>query len=1211
MGFISRASVSAFLALAIGAVALNGWARTYSDAEIRSVEKENETRVREIRNQEINQLRLTLGRRVPTNRRADLYFRLAEIYLEAYRMEFLLEGRAHEKRIESGKKEPFIDRNRSRPFLNQGIKACEEILKTKIAFPKLDEVYYFLAFNYGELEKTKESIHYFELLTKKFPSSPYVAEAYRELGDDAYRKNDFRRAAGFFETGVRRAKAATGADAQAAQAGLPRVLHKLAWTYYRLKQFERAVSTMKEAVSLAGKDQEKFLSLREEGLRDMAIFMTETGRVNEAIDYFQQVAADKGFYPKVLERLGKQYERNVEPLKAIQVYESLLRTNPEDEAAFRVRVKLVDLDLRRGKSREALARLKGAKFFWEGETDTVTASQNLRAMIRRTATENHESYRKTGNKNSLSIAEEFYSGYLTLVLAKEDPRKETPEIRMYLADVKREQGKWKEASELYRQVLESGDKRYAKEAGVLWTTSLSEAIKKAGTAPGTVQEPSQMENDFVDAADRMVDALGDAPESREAALRAAQVLAGYKKSQKDALKRCQKMISKWPRSTQALTAARLWVQLLADRLPNQPGTNLEDTDAGSDLKEAMEELRDNKVLMAADQEIGAGKLKAVLSDQENRLKVGVIASKEKERDFAGAAKGYETFANETAKRDLAERAYANAVASYLKAGEPESVERVSVAWMKRFPDSAKVGESLRAAATSALIQGRFELAAGLFERLGKSGKDPESLETAARLFEGNGDLARSRKCYDQYLDLYPKSPRRFAVALTLGQELEKAKLDAQAASFYKYCMSGPVGFEAECAARLGDLYLRGSDLENGKKMLARAAGAGGSKGAASPFVAYARYRQAELMERDARFEPLRMPEANLKKGLQQRLQFLEPLSRAYGRAVEAGGPWAVSSLDRLALWAYRFADELDSVQLPAGSTPQAVQNFKNSLRQVSDPLRKKALDTWADAYKKAVDGEVLSPSVPQLVDRLADGKRPGIQRAQGFRGRFRLAGIAADGGAEGSDAIVRIREKLSANAADATSWVDYGNLLWGQGKPMLARVAYERALGLNSKNTAALNNRAVVLATGSGQEDWFKAAEANELWREAVKADEFFTVAKLNRAAHLNYYRLFAKSRPLWDQVVSKNSNADAQAGLAIAMQGLGDLSGAARALGKAEDLGDLGSSRFVKYYHEAARVHDVEKCLSLIDDIKTDQIQGFEKQATESLKKACTGGKK
>ena len=508
------------------------YARPYADAEIRAVETGNEPKIRQIRDQEITQLRIALGRRSPANRRADLYFRLAEIYVEAYRTTFLLEGRVHEQRLANKQEDKFIDRSHSKPFLELAIKASRDVLNLKIPYDKLDQIYYFLGFSSAELGKRDHSLGYFDQLTRKFPNSPFAGEAYRELGDAAFGQGQYKKAQAYYEIALKKSPAEVA----------PRIHHKLAWSYYRVKQYDRAVATMREAIESSSRSGEKSLSLREEALRDMAVFMTETGKVDEAIAYFQSVAGDKNFYPKVLERLGKQYERNVEPVKATQVYESLLKTNPGTEAGFRVLVKLVDLDLRRSHYSEALVRLKDAKLYDGGDTETQVAAQNLRAMIRRTATENHEKYRKSAVRSELEIAESFYSAYLKYFVSKEDPRGELPEIEMYLAEVKREMGKAREASELYRHVLASKDKRYVKEAGALWTASLAEAIKKpeannkavSGLKPG---EPSELEKQYVEAADRLQEALEDTPEAREASLRAAQVLAGYKGTQKDSIKR--------------------------------------------------------------------------------------------------------------------------------------------------------------------------------------------------------------------------------------------------------------------------------------------------------------------------------------------------------------------------------------------------------------------------------------------------------------------------------------------------------------------------------------------------------------------------------------------------------------------------------------------------------------------------------------------------
>ncbi|MCM2277539.1 MAG: tetratricopeptide repeat protein [Oligoflexia bacterium] len=1197
------AILPALLALSLAAgvptASTPAWAATsaYSEAEIRSIETPDEVRVRELRNQEITQLRIALGRRLPNNRRADLYFRLAEIYLEAYRMEYLLEGRAHEKRVESGRQEKGIDHSRSRPYLKSGIAASREILRFGIPYPKLDQVYFFLGFNHGELGEEKESLRYFEQLVRKFPGSVFAAEAYQQMGDAAFDAGQFRKAQGHYEAATELAARKGAGDG----AVLPRVLHKLAWCYYRIRQHDRAVETMKRAIAAARRSDEKFLSLREEALRDMAVFMTESGKVDEAVAYFQEAAGDKSFYPRLLEKLGRQYERGVEPAKATQVYESLLKTHPGSDAAFRVLVKLVDLDLRRGRHREALARLRDLRLK-SGDDETQVASQNLRAMVRRTATEHHEKFRKAAGETggsarskalpALEIAEAFYEVYLATFLAQDDPRKETPEIQMYLAEVKRDLGKSKEASALYRKVVDSRDSRYAKEAGALWTASLAEAIRKEisqGQAQGKSQEPSELEREFISAADALRDAIGDTAEGREAALKAAEVLAGYKGTQKDAIKRVEKIIDRWPRSAQAVTAARLWLQLLSDR----------GAGALDELSDALKELRGNGVLLAADQEHGKGKLHAQLAELESRVRIATIASHEKEMDFAAAAKGYEEFARDAAQRELAEKAYANAIGSHLKAGDDEAVERVGQAWLKRFPKSPKAAESLRAAATQQLVAGRFDKAARLFERLGTEGGEADSLETSARIHEGLGNAGALTSALKAYLGTY-QTPQRPQLALQLARALEAAGQDSEASRYYRLCMSGSGELETECGARLADLHLRSKSVAEAKALYRKV-----GKGGDSPWVGYARYMLASITEQEAAFQPLSLPEARLKKAMSQRLAFVETLSRAYNSAVEAGGPWAIAALDRLADWVLRFADEVDAIATPPQASPAAVAQFRKSLASVSLPLRRKALQTWQQAYAKSAAAEALSPALPGIADRLADFKVGGIGKAQGFRGRFRLAGIPANGGSEGGAALEKTRERLAKNLQDAGAWVDYGNLLWGQGKPLLSKLAYDRALALNARNPAALNNRAVVeLSLADAEDDWSLAAGAYERFKSALRQDEFFLPAKFNRAALLNYYRIFAKAKPLWEQVLAKGANADAQEGLGIALQGLGKSEAAAEGFRKAAASGG-SASRFVFAYHEAAR--EPESCQARLEELDAGSLSGFEKAAVERLRKTCS----
>ena len=112
-----------------------------------------------------------------------------------------------------------------------------------------------------------------------------------------------------------------------------------------------------------------------------------------------------------------------------------------------------------------------------------------------------------------------YSVYLEKFLTTKEFSQEVPEIEMYLADVKRELGKAKEASELYKKVIDTKDARYSKEAATLWTASLSDAISKQSKPGGTnATQPSSVERDFVAAADELEENLEGSAEAREASL---------------------------------------------------------------------------------------------------------------------------------------------------------------------------------------------------------------------------------------------------------------------------------------------------------------------------------------------------------------------------------------------------------------------------------------------------------------------------------------------------------------------------------------------------------------------------------------------------------------------------------------------------------------------------------------------------------------------
>ena len=1150
------------------------------EKDYRTVQTGKELKIEQLRTEEIRAVKTALGLRNPENRKVELYLRLAELYLEAYQADFLLEGRIHDKRLE---KNPSarMERGRSRVDLRNGIGAAETILGFQKAPEKLDRILYFLGYNYAEYGDDGKSREYYRRLIREFPSSGYATDALRAMADSAFQSGDFKEAERIYEDALGK----TGDPAQQA-----RILHKLAWCYYREGKSEKAVATMKRAIGVArsGGRGEKLMSVREEGLRDLAIYYAETGKVEEALDYFKENAGEKDKLMKALEKLGKEYERTGQIEKAKLVYGVLLQTDPDDEAAFRVAAKMVDLDLLKENFEVAAERLGKLAIPKSKDPDTLLAIVNLRREVRSTAVGNHERYRRAGGKKEglrhLEAADRFYSIYLAKFAPFDKAgRSELNEIRMYLAEVKTEKGEPGAAAELYKRVIQDRDEKFAKEAARQWVGSLAKELKRraeAGGKPGSA--PSDFERDFIEASDLLEKSIPSSVESREARLRSAQILAAYAGEKPEAAKRARSLAQAYPETPQGVLAARLWLQL-------EP------------VKSVLSEVSENRRLMAADR-AATGELARDVEAAAKSLKVNEISGYEKDRQYGKAAKAYEQFARQAKTEKEAESAYIGALSSYAQNGNSDEVNRVMREWRARFPESRLLERSVKEEATRYFIRGNFNDSAELFFGLGKLIGDRSSFLTGAALFSGGLQHKKAETVYRHALSVSGTAADRAEIFKLLALNALEQRDDSGVILNWKECSVLESPLRAECLCQIGNYLASKQDWKAARERFEAVVAIRSGPSASSPYLAYAQFRIAQLLERGLESPPLEFPEEKLLKAFESRISGLKPVSEAYQKAIDFGGPWGIAATERLGDLSAEFSSEVTR----AIRDPKATPSLKNALLPAADALGRQAVEHAKTAYDAALREGLLSPALPVIQDRLVDAGVPGSGRSQGSRNGVKLIGADPDGGKSGKEeAIRKVRDELLKSQDNALAWIDYGNLLWGLGKPGLSRIAYERSLALRTRAADAQNNIAVVLVSDLGYENWFAVNEAVALWKKSIGIEPKNSAALFNLGHFYNYYRLFSLALPPLLAVSKRVKIAEVYDALGVAYAGVGKRSLSELNFKKAEKLG-MSPGRFTRRYREAA-LEKGEKCLASLEQLPgAGDLRGFERISYSRLKQRC-----
>ncbi len=985
--------------------------------------KELQRKRQELRKRAIERMLRLLQQNPHYERKADIYFQLAESYREQEHYRFL---RAMEKYMDQ--LEAYDEgRLKTKPVepvenYDKALEYYRRILREFPDYQRRAEVLYYVgrdALQQGKQRKDRrlvqEAVGYFKELIQSYPDSPLVPDAYLQLAEHFFDENNLYYAKTYYEQIIHNYPNSPMYNY---------ALYKLGWVYYNLTEFRKAINTFKRVVQIVGKGRTKgMIEFRDQALKDLVVCFAEVeDGWKEAREYFLPMLGEEETYKK-LKQMAEIYLGEDKDQEAVELYNHFIEhdpTDPEIPDYFDRIITVYTTKLNDFASYEATVN-RMLKFFdhrnrWyeanKGNAEAIKAADKLvENHLLEVATHYHKLAQKLEEKrHRREQAVEAYkkaAAYYATFLDRFPNSKHAYVVNFYYAEILYDPiHDYNKAIEQYRQVVERDKKgEYVEDAllGIIYSYNelmIAKGIVKRATgrkpkvvkltpeqmrkrhAPIPRTELHELEKGYVQAADRYVQLLLENlkdPEFRkkyphrgeripEIMFLAAQVF--YRHGQfAEAIKRLKRIFAYDPKHEMAAYAVNVmldaYVRLHYWREVEEWASKL--IEAKNFLLKSKREL--NRIRAIAKAEI-ARKL---------------VLERKYDKAVAENMSVYKEFRHSSP--ELASKALYNVAAIYERAKRfPEAIKTY---WkvVKEFPKEEIAPEALFTIALIYESQTQFEKAAQTFEamakRFPKHKNTPDAILNAALIREAYGDYDGAIATYKLYIRKFKKRADVPKVELHIGYVYEDAgdvKHLTKAAKHYerfarKYRRKdGYADMVIEALSRAGQVLKR-IDAAEGKakhrrqatKLLKAALAAFAKlehpeKSPARVYAAQAQFELAEYIYNDftnAKIDT-RTP-GRLRRSIEGKAKLHQAAEKAYQAVLDYKSPQVnAGALFRIGKLYYDFAQMLFDVPVPEDLPPEAQDEYIAILQETAQPLEEKALTAFQYALKLALQKGVYN-----------------------------------------------------------------------------------------------------------------------------------------------------------------------------------------------------------------------------------------------------------
>ena len=485
-----------------------------SSAKLYYASGSDEAELERVTNEEINHL----FRLLKKNRNAELTLRLGSLYVEKARLiSFKIQANYDKKfsdfKAGRRKTKPYLNLKPAHVYNRKSLKLFEDFKRSYPKHKRMDEVLFFLGFNFYQLENAKQGIKYFSELESRFPRSVYLYEARFQLGEHYFQMGKWKSSFKYYSKVAQNKRGKFYFFA----------LYKMAWSSYKMGRASQGLAILERIIKEGRKfkvvsDRDQVFTFTAEATEDLVLFYTYSRKPpKQAKPFFLNLLDDeKAWY--LLKRLAYAYRDTSQSRGVLALFGDLIQHDPAGKEAFEYKHQIVETMYNFGKTSEIIKQVNswvrryGPNSSWfqanRGSSALIEKSVNLQEVtIRNYALKNHETFRRTRSDRSRILALSFYKIYF-------DNFKKSQfldQMHFFYAELLFDSRRYISAVKSYEEVIvQFPDSKYTKAAYLNQVLALEKVLpndSKIESLIGKGEEPVEFPNtirSFIKVANRYI-----------------------------------------------------------------------------------------------------------------------------------------------------------------------------------------------------------------------------------------------------------------------------------------------------------------------------------------------------------------------------------------------------------------------------------------------------------------------------------------------------------------------------------------------------------------------------------------------------------------------------------------------------------------------------------------------------------------------------------